>query len=159
MRALLLPTTDRRLEPYRPGPACPYLARSAAPVSRVAYAAAHVVADPLAEAVPLEGGKVDWEATLRFRHHLWGLGFKVAEAMDTSQRGMGLSWPDAAELIRRSVAEARTVPGADLACGVGTDQLPPRPGVSMEEVRRAYLEQLEVVEQAGGRAILMASRA
>jgi hypothetical protein len=159
MRALLLPTTDRRLEPYQPGQACPYPAKFVAPATRVAYAAAHVVADPLAEGAPFEGGRVDWEATLRFRHHLWGLGFKVAEAMDTSQRGMGLAWPDAAELIRRSVAEARTVPGADLACGVGTDQLPPRPGVSMDEVRRAYLEQLEVVEQAGGRAILMASRA
>ncbi|WP_191057919.1 dihydrodipicolinate synthase family protein [Geminicoccus harenae] len=159
MQAVLLPGADRRVETYTPGKACPYPAKSAVPRNRVAYAAAHVVADPLAEAVPFEGGKVDWGATLRFRHHLWGLGFKVAEAMDTSQRGMGLAWPDAAALIRRSVAEAKTVPGADLACGVGTDQLPPRPGVTLDEVRRAYLEQLEVVEKAGGRAILMASRA
>ena len=94
---------------------------------------------------------------MAFRRHLWGLGFKIAEAMDTSQRGMGLDWPDARELIRRSLAEARTIPGADLACGVGTDQL--APGGTLDDVRRAYEEQLEAVEAAGGRAILMASRA
>ena len=72
---------------------------------------------------------------------------------------MGLDWPAAAELIRRSLAEARTVPGADLACGVGTDQLAPAAGVTLDQVRAAYEEQLETVEAAGGRAILMASRA
>ena len=94
---------------------------------------------------------------MAFRRHLWGLGFKIAEAMDTSQRGMGLDWAGARELIRRSHAEARTIPGADLACGVGTDQL--APGGTLDDVRRAYEEQLEAVEAVGGRAILMASRA
>ena len=105
------------------------------------------------------GPAVDWDATMAFRRHLWGLGFKIAEAMDTSQRGMGLDWPTAHELIRRSSAEARTIAGADLACGVGTDQLAAGPDVTLDQVRRAYEEQLAAVEAAGSRAILMASRA
>ena len=84
--------------------------------NRVAYAAAHVVSDPTREVTPLGRPAVDWDATLAFRHHLWSLGFKIAEAMDTSQRGMGLDWQGAAELIERSLREAKTVPGADLAC-------------------------------------------
>jgi hypothetical protein len=74
---------------------------------------------------PWHAPAVDWDATLAFRRHLWGLGFMIAEAMDTSQRGMGLDWEGAKELIRRSLAESRAVPGADLACGAGTDQLDP----------------------------------
>jgi hypothetical protein len=159
MPTLMLPTRDGRIEPFALHDACPHPAQARGPFPRVAYAAAHVVADPCAALAPFEAAAVDWDATLRFRHHLWRLGFKIAEAMDTSQRGMGLGWPEAAELIRRSVAEAKTVPGADLACGVGTDQLAPLPEVTLDQVRAAYLEQLGVVEKAGGRAILMASRA
>ena len=161
MPSLILPTDDRGSErlTVADDAACPFPARNDAAFPRVAYAAAHVVADPLAAASPMDAAAIDWDATLRFRHHLWGLGFKIAEAMDTSQRMMGLDWPNAAELIRRSVAEARSVPGADLASGVGTDQLAPGPDVTLDQVRAAYLEQLEVVETAGGRAILMASRA
>jgi hypothetical protein len=159
MQAVMLPTANGRVEPFMPKEGCPFPAKVQGSFPRVAYAAAHVVADPRAAIAPFETAAVDWNATLRFRQHLWGLGFKIAEAMDTSQRGMGLDWPLAAELIRRSVGLAKTVPGADLACGVGTDQLAPVPGVSLEQVRAAYLEQLEVVEKAGGRAILMASRA
>ena len=157
MPALSLPTAERRIEEYRLGPASPFPARAAGGFPRVAYAAAHVVADPLADLAPWQASAVDWDATMAFRRHLWGLGFKIAEAMDTSQRGMGLDWPTAAELIRRSCAEARTFDGADLACGVGTDQL--APGGTLDQVRAAYLEQLEAVEAAGVRAILMASRA
>ncbi|HEX2525157.1 MAG TPA: dihydrodipicolinate synthase family protein [Geminicoccus sp.] len=155
----MLPTADGRAEPFMPKEGCPFPATVQGGFPRVAYAAAHVVADPRAAIAPFETAAVDWEATLRFRQHLWGLGFKIAEAMDTSQRGMGLDWKLAAELIRRSVALAKTVPAADLACGVGTDQLSPQPGVTLDQVRTAYLEQLGVVEQASGRAILMASRA
>ena len=93
--------------------------------SRIAYAAAHVVADPLAMTDPWSRRVVDWERTMAFRHHLWRLGFRIAEAMDTSQRGMGFDWTSAQELIRRSIAEARTVDGADLASGAGTDHLAP----------------------------------
>jgi hypothetical protein len=152
-----LPTAQCEVEEYRVGPASPFPAQATGGFPRLAYAAAHVVAHPLADLPHWQKAAVDWEATMAFRRHLWGLGFKIAEAMDTSQRGMGLDWPTARELIRRSVAEARTIEGADLACGVGTDQL--APGGTLEEVQAAYQEQLEAVEAAGGRAILMASRA
>ena len=157
MPTVRLPTAAREIEDFRLGPASPFPQVQTASFPRIAYAAAHVVADPRADVAPWQRTAVDWDATLAFRHHLWSLGFKIAEAMDTSQRGMGLDWPAAAELIRRSLAEARTVPGADLACGVGTDHL--EPGAGLDEVRRAYEEQLAVVEKGGGRAILMASRA
>ena len=127
--------------------------------NRIAYAAAHVVADPLREVDPWHAAAVDWDATMAFRHHLWRLGFKIAEAMDTSQRAMGLDWTGARELIRRSLQEARSVPGADLACGVGTDQLAPADACTLDDVVGAYQTQLEFVEKHGGRAILMASRA
>ena len=126
---------------------------------RSVYAAAHVVMDPLRSGNPWRAPVVDWHATLRFRHHLWTLGFAIAEAMDTAQRGMGLDWQGAKELIRRSLAEARTVEGADLACGVGTDQLDASAATSLDDVAAAYEEQLAHVERCGGRAILMASRA
>jgi hypothetical protein len=102
---------------------------------------------------------IDWDATMAFRRHLWSLGFRIAEAMDTSQRGMGLGWEDARELIRRSIAESRSIPGADLASGVGTEQLDPAAARSVDDVIRAYETQFEAVEGFGGRAILMASRA
>jgi hypothetical protein len=101
---------------------------------------------------------LDWEATLAFRRHLWSLGFAVAEAMDTAQRGMGLDWGATRELIRRSIAEARSY-GGTVACGAGTDQLAPAPGVTLDDVRAAYEEQCTFVEGEGGRIILMASRA
>jgi Protein of unknown function (DUF993) len=113
----------------------------------------------MVDVAPWQTVAVDWDATLAFRRHLWGMGFKIAEAMDTSQRGMGLDWPTARELIRRSLAESRTIAGADLACGVGTDQLAAEANPGLDGVRAAYEEQLEAVEAAGGRAILMASRA
>ena len=84
---------------------------------------------------------------------------RIAEAMDTAQRGMGLDWAGAQELIRRSLAEARTVSGADLACGAGTDHLDPSDARSLDDVIRAYEEQVGFVEKHGGRAIMMASRA
>src|SRR6185312_8135229 len=102
---------------------------------------------------------IDWDATLRFRHRLWDLGLGVAEAMDTAQRGMGLGWPEARELIRRSLDAAKGRPGALVACGAGTDHLVPGPDVTIDDVIRAYEEQIETVEGLGGRIILMASRA
>jgi hypothetical protein len=127
--------------------------------NRIAYAAAHVVSDPRRDARPWEAPAIDWERTMAFRHHLWSLGFRIAEAMDTAQRGMGLDWAGAQELISRSLAEARTVPGADLACGAGTDHLNPADARSLDDVIRAYEEQVGFVEKHGGRAIMMASRA
>ncbi|MER6994887.1 dihydrodipicolinate synthase family protein [Streptomyces sp. NPDC000410] len=126
-------------------------------VSRTVYAAAHVVADPYGGTCPDGPAAVDWDATLAFRRHLWALGLGVAEAMDTAQRGMGLDWETAAELIRRSAAEARAM-GGRIACGAGTDQLGPGPA-DLAAVRAAYEEQLAIVEGSGAQVILMASRA
>jgi uncharacterized protein DUF993 len=126
------------------------------PRGRIAYAAAHVVADPLADNVPGAPATLDWDATLAFRRHLWRHGLGVAEAMDTAQRGMGLDYAATAELIRRSAAEARACGGAIVA-GVATDQLPPGPA-SLAEIRDAYLAQLADVRAAGAVPVLMCSR-
>jgi hypothetical protein len=127
--------------------------------SRIAYAAAHVVSDPLATTDPWSKPVVDWDRTMAFRHHLWRLGFRIAEAMDTSQRGMGFDWTNAQELIRRSIAEARTVESADLASGAGTDHLVPSAARTLDDVITAYEEQFAFIEGQGGKAIMMASRA
>jgi hypothetical protein len=124
--------------------------------SRVAFAAAHVVADPRGENVPGAPAAIDWETTLAFRQHLFRYGLGVAEAMDTAQRNMGLDWSATQELITRSAALAREH-GARIASGAGTDQLL-APAGSLEEVTRAYLEQVEFVEAAGSQVIMMASR-
>ncbi|MBA1140778.1 dihydrodipicolinate synthase family protein [Mesorhizobium neociceri] len=126
---------------------------------RIAYAAAHVVADPFAMTDPWSRPVVDWDKTMAFRHHLWRLGFRIAEAMDTSQRGMGFDWTNAKELIRRAIAEARSVEGADLASGAGTDHLAPGNARTLDDVIAAYEEQFAFVEGEGGKAIMMASRA
>ena len=117
-----------------------------------------MVCDPLRDVDVLSEAAIDWDATLAYRRHLWQYGFAVAEAMDTAQRGGGLGWPDAQELITRSLAEARAVGGA-IACGAGTDHLAPSPSVTLADVERAYAEQVGFVEARGGRVILMASRA
>ncbi|MFC8170518.1 dihydrodipicolinate synthase family protein [Streptomyces sp. NPDC057325] len=143
-----LRTYEPRTDPLMPAPAGP-------PASRTVFSAAHVVADPYADTTPDGPAAVDWDATLAFRRHLWSHGLGVAEAMDTAQRGMGLDWAGAAELIRRSAAEARAV-GGRIVCGAGTDQLARG---TLPEVRAAYEEQLAVVEESGARAVLMASRA
>ena len=126
--------------------------------SRIAYAAAHVVLDPLRTTEPLTHPVIDWDATLAYRDYLWSIGLGVAEAMDTAQRGMGLDWPLALELIQRSTAAAKAR-GAIVASGAGTDHLPPNQTHSLEAVTAAYLKQCEAIEAAGGRIILMASRA
>lgn len=127
-------------------------------VTRIAFAAAHVVVDPLRTSEPLTHPAIDWEATLAYREYLWSLGFGVAEAMDTAQRGMGLNWPLALELIQRSTAAAKAR-GAVVASGAGTDHLPPSPHLALQDVTNAYLQQCEAIEAVDGRIILMASRA
>ncbi len=144
--AITLPGRDRPLVIPSPGWATCY----APPSSRRVYAAAHVAASS-AEAI-------DWEATLRFRDHLWAHGFGVAEAMDTAQRGMGLSWEQARELIARSAARAADRKAA-LACGVGTDQLEPGLRYPIPRIIEAYAEQMAFVQSTGADVILMASRA
>ena len=127
--------------------------------NRIAYSAAHVVANPRAAIDPWLQCAVDWDATIAYRQHLWSLGLGVAEAMDTAQRGMGLDWPTSLELIGRSIDAARDVPGALLASGCGTDQLAPEAARSVDDVLRAYEEQMAAIEKLGGRLIVMASRA
>lgn len=125
---------------------------------RIAFAAAHVVVDPLRTREPLTEPAIDWDATIAFREYLWSLGLAVAEAMDTSQRGMGLCWPQALELVQRSV-RAATACGGRIASGAGTDHLAPADDLTLRQVTDAYLEQCSAVEAAGSQIILMASRA
>jgi len=124
--------------------------------TRVVYSAAHVVADPFSDSAPMGLPGIDWDKTMAFRHHLAGLGLGIAEAMDTAQRGMGLDWAQSLELIRCTKAE---LPNALVANGCGTDHLSDGELYSLEDVRRAYLEQVEAIQNVGGRIILMASRA
>jgi Protein of unknown function (DUF993) len=130
--------------------------------SRIAYAAAHVIPNALADNVPGGPADLDWDATMAYRHELWSYGLGVADAMDTAQRGMGLDWPATCELIRRSGREAATV-GGRLACGAGTDQLDvagiPSGSSGLAAITDAYREQIEVVREAGADVVLMASRA
>ena len=157
---LKLPTNDGRLQDYalrRSEPIATALPGTR--FNRIAYSAAHVVADPLAAIDPWLQCAVDWDATIAYRRRLWSLGLGVAEAMDTAQRGMGLDWPTSLELIRRSLDAARDVPGALVASGCGTDHLPAESARSVDDVIRAYEEQMEAIEKLGGRLIVMASRA
>jgi hypothetical protein len=158
-----LPSENGRLERYRMrGPRAwngGQASGGSRRFDRIALAAAHVVADPLADVDPRLVPAIDWDSTIEFRRYLWSLGLGVAEAMDTAQRGMGLDWTNALELIQRSVAAARDVPGALVFSGVGTDQLAPSPSVTLDDVIGAYEEQIEAVEACGGRIVLMASRA
>lgn len=150
------------LELDAPGP---WTTPSGPITSRIAFAAAHVVPQVGAENVPGAPAVVDWDATLAYRHRIWSYGLGVADAMDTAQRGMGLDWAATQELVRRSAAEAASV-GARVACGAGTDQLPPQvvaalePGdASLATVADAYREQVHVAQDAGAQVIIMASRA
>jgi hypothetical protein len=130
-----------------------------APMPRIAYSAAHVVADARAAVDPWLQAAIDWDATIAYRQRLWRMGLGVAEAMDTAQRGMGLDWPTSLELIRRSLEAARDVPDARVASGCGTDHLAPEQARGVDDVIRAYSEQMEAIEALGGQLIVMASRA
>jgi hypothetical protein len=156
--SITLPQRDGSLQRYDMRPPRRFPKKPQHAFDRVAFAAAHVVADPLADNDPWLTPAIDWETTLRFRRHLWSLGLGVAEAMDTAQRGMGLDWPTSLELIKRSVAAAKAEGGV-VASGAGTDHLAPNGGTTVDDVIRAYEEQCAAVEAAGGRIILMASRA
>lgn len=134
-------------------------AKPSKPFTRIAYAAAHVVADPWSAKEPWLEAAVDWDATIAYRRHLWSWGLGVAEAMDTAQRGMGMDWAASLELIRRTLEAAKGLPGAVVGCGAGTDHLAPDPGLKIERVIAAYEEQCAAVEKLGGRIVLMASRA
>ena len=155
-----LPTPDGGLAPYKlqgPGRFTP--ATPSQPLTRIAYSAAHVVADPRAAIDPWLQCAVDWDATIAYRERLWSMGLGVAEAMDPAQRGMGLDWPTSLELIGRSLRAARAHPGARIASGCGTDHLAPEAARGVDDVIRAYEEQMAAIEALGGQLIVMASRA
>ncbi len=158
---MLLPTYAGTLEDYalQGTPLVPCAPK--VQLTRTAFAAAHVISDPLAERDPWLGRPaVDWEATLGFRHGLWDQGLGLAEAMDTAQRGMGVDWPTARELIERTMVEAKAHPlRPRVACGAGTDGADPASLTSTEAIIAAYAEQMEAIEAAGGQVILMATRA
>ncbi len=157
---ITLPAANGTLAPYTlRGPGAFTPAASAKQLNRIAYSAAHVVADPRAAIDPWLQCAVDWDATIAYRVRLWQMGLGVAEAMDTAQRGMGLDWPTSLELIRRSLDAAKDVPGAFLASGCGTDHLAPDDAKSVDDVIRAYEEQMAAIEKLGGKLIVMASRA
>ena len=157
---LTLPAAGGHLVPYTLSHAEPTAAAAPTrPFTRIAYSAAHVVSDPVASIDPWVTTAIDWDATIAYRRRLWALGLGVAEAMDTAQRGMGLDWPTSLELIRRSLDAAKDFPGAVVASGCGTDHLAADDATSIDDVIRAYEEQMAAIEAHGGRLIVMASRA
>jgi hypothetical protein len=156
--SIKLPLADGRLEQFRLSAPRDFPRKAAGAFNRVAYSAAHVVADPLAAVDPWQGCAIDWDATIAYRRTLWDLGLGVAEAMDTAQRGTGLDWNTSLELIRRSIDASRDHEGALLASGAGTDHLPAEVA-GVDAVIHAYEEQVGAIEALGGRIILMASRA
>jgi hypothetical protein len=159
--SIRLPAANGRLESYTLVGTTPPVRPVDRPrkFNRIAYSAAHVVADPRAAIDPWLQCAVDWDATIGYRRHLWSLGLGVAEAMDTAQRGMGLDWPTSLELIRRCLDAARDVPGAVVASGCGTDHLDIDKVKSIDDVIRGYEEQMAAIEKLGGKLIVMASRA
>ena len=160
MATISLPTKDRTLAPYTTGEPIRFPSKQETQsFNRIAYAAAHVVADPLADNDPWLDTSIDWDKTVAFRNYLWDLGLGVAEAMDTAQRGGGLDWPAAKELIRHSLEAAKARPGVKICCGVGTDHLDAGADVTVDDIIRAYEEQAEAIEAMGGQLVLMASRA
>src|SRR4030081_150409 len=154
-----LPTANRSIETYRLAASRTFPAKLQGTLNRVAFSAAHVVADPLADTDPWLSAAIDWDRTIAFRGHVWDLGLGVAESMDTAQRGMGLDWPTSLELIQRSVKASKARGNALVFSGAGTDHLAPEDARSLDDVIRAFEEQTAAVEKAGGRIILMASRA
>ncbi|KZD20567.1 dihydrodipicolinate synthase family protein [Tardiphaga robiniae] len=156
--SLKLPKPDRSIETYRLAASRTFPAKLEGTLNRIAFSAAHIVADPLAECDPWLNQTIDWDRTIAFREHVWDLGLGVAEAMDTAQRGMGMDWPTSLELITRSVAAAKPR-GALVFSGAGTDHLAVEDARSIDDVIKAYEQQFEAIEKVGGRIILMASRA
>ena len=158
--SIRLPSVEGRLAPYTLRGSAPFPSTpTTVAFDRVAYSAAHVVADPVRATDPWVTAALDWDATIAYRQRLWSLGLGVAEAMDTAQRGMGLDWPTSLELIRRSLDAAKDHPGALVASGCGTDHLAPSDATSVDDVIRAYEMQMEAIEKLGGTLIVMASRA
>src|ERR1700754_5258679 len=147
--SLKLPTANRGIETYRLAASRMFPSKLEGTLNRVAFSAAHVVADPLADVDPWLSAGIGWGRTIAFRERIWDLGLGVAEAMDTAQRGMGLDWPTSLELISRSVGAAKRR-NALVFSGAGTDHLAVEDAKTIDDVIRAYEEQLSAVEKVGG---------
>ncbi|MFF2347275.1 dihydrodipicolinate synthase family protein [Pseudarthrobacter sp. NPDC058119] len=175
MTSLILPSSDGGTREYRLQGGATWARPTAPLTARRAYAAAHVIPEVLADNTPGAPARLDWEATLGYRHELWSYGLGVADAMDTAQRGMGLDWAATQQLIKRTGVEAASVVAANnpatagksvrdlVSCGAGTDQLDmdslPPGEAGLKVVLEAYREQIGVVSEAGPKVIIMASRA
>ncbi|MFJ5297129.1 dihydrodipicolinate synthase family protein [Pseudomonas sp. NPDC088368] len=159
MPAILLPTPNGALEQYTLRGTPLALVKPTRPFSRIVYSAAHVVTNPLRAGELNQPAAIDWQRTLDYRRYLLEQGLGIAEAMDTAQRGMGLSWPNALELVSRTMTETSDIPGALIASGCGTDHLAPNEARTCDDVIRAYALQIEAIQKTGSRIILMASRA
>src|SRR4051812_14612280 len=157
--SLKLPKAGRGIETYRLAPSRTFPAKLEGTLNRVAFSAAHVVSDPFADVDPWLSSAIDWDRTIAFREHIWDLGLGVAEAIDTAQRGLGLGWPTSLELIGRSMVAAKARANALVFSGAGSAHLAPEDDKRADDVIRAYEAQIAGVEKAGGRIILMASRA
>src|SRR4051794_4702300 len=72
--SLKLPAADRSIETYRLAASRTFPARLEGTLNRVAFSAAHVVADPLADGDPWLNAAIDWDRTIAFREHVWDLG-------------------------------------------------------------------------------------
>ncbi len=175
MTSLILPTEDGGTREYRVQGRTSWPRPTAPLTSRRAYAAAHVIPEVLADNTPGAPARLDWDATMAYRHELWSYGLGVADAMDTAQRGMGLDWAATQQLIKRTGVEAASVVASSnaatagktvrdlVSCGAGTDQLDmdtlPSGEDGLKAVLNAYREQIAVVSEAGPKIILMSSRA
>ena len=152
MNKILLPGKDGSLSEFELSAIQPFQPHTG-PLNRIVYAAAHIVANPA------NNSTIDWDATINYRKHLWSLNIGVAEAMDTAQRGMGLAWNSAKELIRLTLEASKDQKDAKVVCGCGTDHLSLEPGLAIDDVIGAYEEQVEYVESLSGNVVMMASRA
>ena len=159
MKTIHLPNSEGRLEAYSVSGNPVTTPKGPHRFNRIAFSAAHIVADPLAATEPGVAPAIDWESTLSYRRHLLDLGLGIAEAMDTAQRGGGLNWEGARELVTRSLEAASPDERDRIFSGVGTDHLDPSNAKTLDDVVRAYLEQIEAIQKIGGRLIVMASRA
>jgi hypothetical protein len=153
---IVLPSPDRTSQTWLMHPSAGHPDAAGVPTSRTVFAAAHVVADPLHAACGASPGAVDWVATMRQRRRIWSLGLGVAEAMDTAQRGMGITWTEVQRLVEATLSEGRAC-GGQVVVGIATDTLPAG-RADLSAITDAYLEQLAFVEELGGSAVLMPSR-
>ncbi len=131
------------------------------PFTRTAFAAAHVVSDPLRERSPWDTRPaVDWDATLAFRQGLWDQGLVLPKPWTRPSAAWAWTWLTAKELIERTMVAAKAhALKPRVACGAGTDHVALADLGQADAILAAYETQASAIEAAGGQLILMASRA